>query len=54
MPVSGRLVVALALAVIQLPQTAFWRGAYFDPSPGSGSAFWRAEKVWRLIPAGCK
>lgn len=51
MPVSGRLAVALAVPVIQLLQTAFQCGACFDPSPGHGDAFWRAEKVPRLIPA---
>lgn len=54
MPVSGRMVVALALPMIQLLQTVFWCGAYFDPSPGHSDAFWRAEKVLRLIPACCK
>lgn len=51
MPMSGQLEVTLVVPIIQLPQMAFQCGAYFDPLPGHGGAFWKAEKVLRLIPA---
>ena len=54
LPVSGQLVVALAVPITQLLQAVFHCRAYFDPLPGHGDAFWRAEKVLRLSPACCK